>query len=86
VSTGEKDYSKVHTSRPPHTQPSEVWRPEAWFVAVQKQELCQISWYLKTEEAEWILKSQILEKAVVKGLSGMIIEKAMPRTQCSTCA
>jgi hypothetical protein len=40
-------------------------------------------WYLKTEEEDWILKSQIL-KEVGKVSSGMRMEKNMPGTQhCS---
>jgi hypothetical protein len=47
-------------------QPHDVWRPEAWLAAVQKRELCQLSsLYLKTEEEDWTLKNQILEKEVV---------------------
>jgi hypothetical protein len=38
--------------------------------AVQQQELCQIPWHLGTEEGNWILASQVLEKEMAREVAG----------------
>jgi hypothetical protein len=50
-------------------QPREVWRPEAWLAAVQRRELCQVSWHWETKEEDWVLKSQAMEKKMAEGVA-----------------
>jgi hypothetical protein len=56
-------------------QPREVWRPEAWLAAVQRRELCQVSWHWETKEEDWVLKSQALERKIVQVLMEVLVEE-----------